>query len=51
MKKILENYHYIPIIEVGIKTSGDIYEEGLKRGVFLKDANGKDIYLGKVWPG
>jgi alpha-glucosidase (family GH31 glycosyl hydrolase) len=51
MKKILENYRYIPIIDAGIKNSGSAYEEGLKRGVYIKDANQSGPYVGRVWPG
>lgn len=41
MKKILENYHYIPIIDAGIKVNnGTAYTQGRARGVFVKDANG-----------
>jgi hypothetical protein len=38
MNKILTKYHYIPIIDAGIKTVGPAYEEGLKRGVYVIDA-------------
>ena len=51
MKEILTKYKYIPIIDAGIKTSGYAYEEGLKRGVFTMDGNGKEPLVGKVWPG
>ncbi len=51
MNKILENYHYIPIIDAGIKNSGSTYDEGIKRGVFIKEANTDKPYVGKVWPG
>jgi alpha-glucosidase (family GH31 glycosyl hydrolase) len=50
MAKITQNYRYVPIIDAGIKTSGNAYEEGLKQNVFLKDADGK-TYVGRVWPG
>jgi hypothetical protein len=40
MKKITDNYHYIPIIDAGIKLSGYAYTEGQKRGVFIKNADG-----------
>jgi alpha-glucosidase (family GH31 glycosyl hydrolase) len=50
MKKILEKYRYIPIIDAGIKVEGIAYEEGLRRNVYVKDALGKD-FVGAVWPG
>ena len=50
MKKITDKYHYIPIIDAGIKNSGYAYEEGLKRNVFVRDGDGK-VLIGKVWPG
>lgn len=51
MNKILEKYHYIPIIDAGIKNSGSTYDEGIKRGVFIKEANTDKPLVGKVWPG
>ncbi len=50
MKKITDNYHYIPIIDAGIKLSGYAYTEGQKRGVFIKNADGQELH-GSVWPG
>ena len=41
LKEIMKNYHYIPIIDPGIKVNDGIpYLEGKERGVFIKDANG-----------
>jgi hypothetical protein len=41
MQDLLKNYHYIPIIDAGIKiNNGTAYKEGVKRGVFIKDAVG-----------
>jgi hypothetical protein len=40
MKKIMEKYRYIPIIDAGIKVGGIAYDEGLKRNVFINDALG-----------
>ncbi|MCT3305093.1 glycoside hydrolase family 31 protein [Lactiplantibacillus pentosus] len=42
----------IPIIDPGVKQDPDyhIYAEGLKKGYFVKAANG-DVYINKVWPG
>lgn len=51
LNKILEKYRYIPIIDAGIKNSGSAYEEGLKRGVYVLEANTQKPYVGKVWPG
>ena len=51
MNKILDKYHYIPIIDAGIKNSGSAYEEGLKRGVYVLESNTQKPYVGKVWPG
>ena len=50
MNKIRERYKWVPIIDAGIKTVGYAYEQGLSRGVFLRDPFGKP-YVGKVWPG
>ncbi len=51
MKKITEKYHYVPIIDAGIKVGDGIpYLEGKKRNVFIKDAVGNE-FRGKVWPG
>lgn len=42
MKEILSKYHYIPIIDAGIKVNdGKAYNEGKARGVFVKDGNGE----------
>ncbi len=42
MAKILSKYHYVPIIDAGIKVNnGTAYNEGKARNVFVKDANGK----------
>lgn len=41
MQDLLKNYHYIPIIDAGIKVNnGTAYTEGVKRGVFIKDGAG-----------
>jgi len=51
MKKITDQKQYIPIIDAGIKVNdGEAYNEGKKRGVFVNDANGKEL-RGSVWPG
>ena len=50
-KKITDQYHYIPIIDAGIKVNdGVAYNEGKKRDLFVKDASGEELH-GKVWPG
>ncbi|KAM9856764.1 lysosomal alpha-glucosidase [Aulostomus maculatus] len=46
---------YVMILDPGISSTqpeGSYwpYDEGLKRGVFIKDANGNTL-IGKVWPG
>lgn len=46
LRSILKEYQYIPILEIGIRNKkGYAYEEGLKRNVFIKDAEGNN-YLG-----
>jgi len=51
MANIVARYHYIPIIDAGIKVNnGTAYNQGKARGVFVKDANGSE-YRGRVWPG
>lgn len=51
MANIIGKYHYIPIIDAGIKVNdGVAYNQGKARGVFMKDANGSEL-RGKVWPG
>ena len=50
MIELKSKYRYIPIIDAGIKIDGIAYAEGLKRNLYIKDANGKP-FVGKVWPG
>lgn len=52
MKDIIAKYHYIPIIDAGIKVVSDgiAYNEGKQRNVFVKTAKGQEL-TGKVWPG
>lgn len=51
MADIISKYHYIPIIDAGIKVNdGVAYNQGKARGVFIKDANGEEL-RGRVWPG
>lgn len=43
----------MPILDAGVKkdTAGyDIYEEGLKKGYFVKQPDGT-VFIGRVWPG
>jgi alpha-glucosidase (family GH31 glycosyl hydrolase) len=47
---ITKNYRYILIIDAGIKVGGAAYNEGVKRDVFIKNANGS-TFVGNVWPG
>lgn len=45
-------FHVITIIDPGVKKddSYQIYQEGLKKGYFVKAPNGQ-VYVNKVWPG
>ncbi len=47
-----KNIHLVPIIDAGVKIEKgyDVYEEGVERGYFVKDSEGKD-YVTAVWPG
>lgn len=43
----------VPILDAGVKKDDNgyqIYEEGLKKGYFVKNPDGT-VYLGRVWPG
>jgi alpha-glucosidase (family GH31 glycosyl hydrolase) len=51
MRKLLEEYRWIPIIDPGIKNSGPLYEEGLKKYAFMLDANSEKPFLGKMRAG
>lgn len=51
MRKLLEEYRWIPIIDPGIKNAGPLYEEGLKRGAFMMEANSDKPFLGKMRAG
>ncbi|KAF0451682.1 glycoside hydrolase family 31 protein [Gigaspora margarita] len=44
--------HYVVIVDPGIKIEHGYwaYEEGVKRGIFIKNAKGENI-IGQVWPG
>ncbi|XP_031454781.1 lysosomal alpha-glucosidase [Phasianus colchicus] len=47
--------HYVMIVDPGISSSGSPgsyrpYDDGLKRGVFIRNATGQPL-IGKVWPG
>ncbi|NXF49761.1 LYAG glucosidase, partial [Oceanites oceanicus] len=51
----LRGLRYIMIVDPGISSSGPPgtykpYDEGLKRGVFIRNATGQPL-IGKVWPG
>ncbi|NXI05212.1 LYAG glucosidase, partial [Pachycephala philippinensis] len=58
--KMVRDFHsrglrYIMIVDAGISSSGPPgtykpYDEGLKRGVFIRNATGQPL-IGKVWPG
>lgn len=47
-----EDLHLVPIIDAGVKIEKgyDVYEEGVEKGYFCKDADGKD-FVTAVWPG
>lgn len=47
-----EHIHLVPIIDAGVKIEEgyEVYEEGLEKGYFCKDAEGKE-FVGAVWPG
>ncbi len=47
-----QGIHLVPIIDAGVKIEEgyDVYEEGVKKDYFCKDAEGKD-FVGAVWPG
>ena len=51
MARIISKYHYIPIIDAGIKASGEAYEEGLRQGLYVMDGRGKEPFVGRMWPG
>ena len=44
--------HLVPIIDAGVKIEDgyDVYEEGVEKNYFCKNAEGKD-FVGAVWPG
>jgi alpha-glucosidase (family GH31 glycosyl hydrolase) len=50
MRAILKEYNYIPIVEPSIRMKGYAYDEGSKRNVFIRDAEGNNL-IGKVWAG
>lgn len=47
-----EHIHLVPIIDAGVKIEEgyEVYEEGLEKGYFCKDEEGKE-FVGAVWPG
>lgn len=47
-----QGIHLVPIIDAGVKIEEgyDVYEEGVEKGYFCKQANGKEFVAG-VWPG
>lgn len=51
MQEISQQHHYISIVEPSIAIGDNFaYNEGVRRKVFLQDANGSD-YQGRVWAG
>lgn len=47
-----QGIHLVPIIDAGVKIEEGyaVYEEGVRKHYFCKDAEGKD-WVGAVWPG
>lgn len=47
-----KGYRFVPIIDAGVKIQEgyDVYEEGLAKGYFCTDEEGKP-FVGAVWPG
>lgn len=47
-----QNIHLVPIIDAGVKIEEgyDVYEEGVEKGYFCKEADGTD-FVAAVWPG
>lgn len=47
-----KNIHLVPIIDAGVKIEEGypVYEEGVEKNYFCKDADGKD-FVAAVWPG
>lgn len=47
-----DHLHLIPIIDAGVKEQEgyDVYDEGMKKGYFVKKADGS-TFIGAVWPG
>ena len=51
-----EGKHYVNIIDPGISSTQPAgsylpYEEGIKRGIFIKKFNSTEPIIGRVWPG
>lgn len=47
-----QGIHLVPIIDAGVKIEDgyDVYEEGVQKNYFCKNADGGD-FIGAVWPG
>lgn len=50
LKKITDEFYYVPIVDAGVSRKSEAYEIGKKMNVFIKDLRGKE-YKGLVWPG
>lgn len=48
MKELLSNYHWMPIIDPGIKNQGPIYEAGLQKNAYILDANTEEPFVGRM---
>ena len=46
MQKLIEKYTYCLIIDAGLQTKGPVYDEGMKRDIFVKDATGQKPFIG-----
>lgn len=50
MRAIIKEHQYIPIVEPSIRRLGYAFDEGTKRNVYIKGADGEYL-IGKVWAG
>jgi alpha-glucosidase (family GH31 glycosyl hydrolase) len=51
MTRITNEFTLMPVINAGITIDGAAYEQGIKQGVFITDANGKRALVAKDWSG
>lgn len=43
MKRITDRCHYVPVLNAGIAVDTEAYRVGRERGVFIRDASGKEL--------